>query len=74
MTGLEPGTGFPYNRKVERRAGRVPRLSPGETRRFSLEFGLHSGTDAVKEVAGRIADIQEGHEPRVRTKPPAIAH
>jgi hypothetical protein len=73
VTGLEPGTCFPFNRKVERRAGRLPKLSPGETRRFSLEFGLHSGTDAVKAVAQGIADIQKGHEPRVQTKPPSTA-
>jgi hypothetical protein len=70
VTGLEPATGFPFNRKVERQFGRVPRLSPGETRRFSLEFGLHPSKESVAEMAGRINGIQAGHEPKVDTKPP----
>jgi hypothetical protein len=74
VTGLEPATGFPFNRKVERQFGRVPKLSPGETRRFSLELGLHTGRNAVSEMAGRISAIQEGHEPEVETKPPTIGH
>ncbi len=28
VTGLEPGTGFPYNRNVERSSGRVPKNWP----------------------------------------------
>jgi galactose mutarotase-like enzyme len=70
VTGLEPGTGFPFNRKVERQFGRVPKLSPGETRRFSLEFGLHAGREAVAEVAGWISGLARGREPQVETKPP----
>jgi hypothetical protein len=74
VTGLEPATGFPYNRKVERQAGRVPKLDPGETRRFSLDFGLHVSKFEVSEVAKKIASIQKGHTPEVETKPPVAAH
>src|SRR4051812_26893645 len=70
VTGLEPGTGFPYNRKVERQAGRVPKLAPGETRTFSLEFGLHAGKDAVAVKADEIDGLSRGREPQVETKPP----
>jgi galactose mutarotase-like enzyme len=70
VTGLEPATGFPFNRKVERQFGRVPRLAPGETRKFSLEFGLHASREAVAEKAGQIAGIQEGHVPQAETRPP----
>jgi hypothetical protein len=73
VTGLEPATGFPFNRKVERQFGRVPRLAPGETRRFSLEFGLHASQEAVAEKAGQVTGIQEGHEPQVETRPP-VSH
>ena len=31
VTGLEPGTGFPNPRPVERAAGRVPKLQGGES-------------------------------------------
>ena len=70
VTGLEPATGFPFNRKVEREAGRVPRLSPGETRTFELEFGLHVGKEAVREVARSIAVIQGDRAPEIRSAPP----
>ncbi len=70
VTGLEPGTGFPFNRKVERQAGRLPRLAPGETRRFGLEFGLHSGNAAVFDASRQIESLQRGREPKVETKPP----
>ena len=32
VTGIEPATGYPFNRKVERKYGRVPMIQPGETR------------------------------------------
>ena len=70
VTGLEPGIGFPFNRKVERQAGRLPRLAPGETRRFGLDFGLHTGKTAVFDAARQIESIPRRHEPSVDTKPP----
>jgi hypothetical protein len=36
VTGLEPGTGFPNARPVERAAGRVPKLAGGESHRVHL--------------------------------------
>jgi hypothetical protein len=74
VTGLEPGTGFPYNRKVERQNGRVPVLAPGATRRFTLDFGLHNGAKIVSDVAAKIAAISKGHTPRVESEPPKIGH
>ena len=47
VTGLEPGTGFPFNRNIERKFGRVPKLGPGESRVFELEYSVHEGTEAV---------------------------
>jgi hypothetical protein len=72
VTGLEPGTDFPYNRKVERQAGRLPTLAPGATRRFTLEFGVHTGSAAVASAGQRITALQNGREPQVDSKPPAI--
>jgi hypothetical protein len=74
VTGLEPGTGFPFNRKVERQAGRVPKLPPGGSRRFTLEFSFHPDQDSVDEAAGRIAIIQKLQTPRVETTPPKTGH
>lgn len=50
VTGIEPGTNYPNNRSVERKAGRVPILKPGQSRKMSLTFGLHNGADEVNEA------------------------
>lgn len=54
VTGLEPGTGFPHNRSVERKYGRVPILKAGESREFTLNYTVHSGTEKVREVRNNI--------------------
>jgi hypothetical protein len=74
VTGLEPATGFPFNRKVERRFGRVPKLAPGEAREFSLEFGLHGDQDSVSKMSDRIAGIQKTRRPEIESAPPSIGH
>lgn len=71
VTGLEPGTGFPFNRNVERKFGRVPKLRAGESRLFELDFVLHEGTKAVAEFEAAIAKLQ-GAPPRLLTEPPTI--
>jgi hypothetical protein len=60
VTGLEPGTGFPYTRRLERESGRVPKLKPGESRRFAIDVGLHTTADAVRAVDDQIKRIQNG--------------
>jgi hypothetical protein len=58
VTGIEPGTGFPYTRRLEREAGRVPKLVPNETRRFTIDFEIHSDQSGVKSAGQRIQKIQ----------------
>ncbi len=58
VTGLEPGTGFPNNRQIERQHGRVPKLAPGDTRSFHIDFGLHVGEAETQSVAAQIAALQ----------------
>jgi hypothetical protein len=58
VTGIEPGTGFPYTRRLEREAGRVPKLAPNETRRFTIDFEIHSDQSGVKSASLRIRKIQ----------------
>jgi len=55
VTGLEPGTGFPNPRPVERDAGRVPALKGGET--YRVHLGIAALTTAA-DVARAAADIQ----------------
>jgi len=57
VTGLEPGTGFPPNRTVERKAGRQPRILPNETKSFELEYSIHSGRSSVKAARAKIEQV-----------------
>ncbi len=57
VTGLEPGTGFPRNRSIERKFGRVPKLGPHQSRSFTIDFGLHASKEQVDTIAQEIADI-----------------
>ena len=69
VTGLEPGTSFPYTRRLEREAGRVPKLKPGETRRFAIDIGLHATADAVRTAEDLIARIQDGRPTQIDRAP-----
>jgi hypothetical protein len=69
VTGLEPGTGFPYPRRLEREAGRVPKLKPGETRRFAIDVGLHRDAAGVAAVEERIKRIQNGRPAQIDRAP-----
>ena len=60
VTGLEPGTGYPNPRQVERQAGRVPRLAPGEVRRFAIDFAIHSDQKQVASAVSAIERLQCG--------------
>ena len=57
VTGMEPGTGFPFNRKVERAHGRVPKLQPGESRSFTLDYAFYTGSQ-VGLAEARVRSIQ----------------
>ena len=70
VTGLEPATGYPYNRMVERKFGRVPKLAPGQTRSFTLDFGIHEGADAVKAIVAQVAAIQGETKMEMIEEPP----
>ena len=60
VTGLEPATGYAANRSLERAGGRVPTLSPGETRQISLDFTLLDNTADVARAATAIEAIRAG--------------
>ncbi|MEM7457560.1 MAG: aldose 1-epimerase family protein [Planctomycetota bacterium] len=70
VTGLEPGTGFPYNRSVERPEGRVPTLDPGASVEFKMEVTLLPDSESVQAVAELIAEIQGAAVPEVNQQPP----
>ncbi len=69
VTGLEPGTGFPCNRSMERKAGRVPKLAPHQSRLFTVDVALHAGKDQVEAIADEIIKIQAGRKTQVDSTP-----
>lgn len=54
VTGIEPGTSFPRTRRLEREAGRVPVLQPGQARSFGITVDVVATKDAVAAMAARI--------------------
>lgn len=72
VTGLEPGTGFPFNRRIERHFGRVPELQPGETREFALSFHIHPDKQSVEKARQRIEAIQRQQPVTVTPTAPVV--
>lgn len=69
VTGLEPGTSFPSNRRNERKHGRVPKLAPGATWSASIDVRLLGTAGEVSAVSKRIAAIQGDRKPVVDAEP-----
>jgi Domain of unknown function (DUF4432) len=69
VVGIEPGTNFPNNRRVERKHGRVPSLPPGASHFMTIEYAVHSGAEAVEGAAGQVARIQGDRRPLINEKP-----
>jgi hypothetical protein len=58
VTGIEPGTGYPNNRSVERKNGHYPKLGPGQSRNFQITFEVAAGSQRVNEIEKEIEAIQ----------------
>ena len=63
VTGLEPGTNFPNNRRIERKFDRVPKLAAGESHSATIDFTIHTGKEETKSLADQIAAIQGDAKP-----------
>ena len=58
VTGIEPGTGCPHNRRYERKYGRVPKLGAGQSRTFELDFTILGNAGEVKAAAAAVKELQ----------------
>jgi hypothetical protein len=58
VTGIEPGTNYPYNRHLERIAGRVPKLAPKGSKLIEIEFEVLASKEEVQKLKEQIASIQ----------------
>ena len=71
VTGIEPATGYPFNRSVERDAGRLPVLPPGESRSFDVRFKLLR-LAAVQNAVREVELMQRSLPTQVDRVPPTI--
>ncbi len=69
VTGLEPGTSYPFNRRIERLAGRVPKLAPGASRSLAVDVTVLLSRDDVARATAEIKRIQAGREIRIDKEP-----
>ena len=67
VTGLEPGTGFPRNRALERKFGRVPKLAAHQSRSFTIDFALHADKEQVFAAGQEVARIWAGRPTQTDT-------
>jgi hypothetical protein len=58
VTGLEPGTGYPYGRPTERAAGRVPMLAPGASYHLGLTISALTTSAEVARAGDAIAQLR----------------
>jgi len=68
VTGLEPGTGFPNPRPVERAAGRVPKLAGGASHHVHLAIAALTGKAEVADAARAIQALAKS-PPVISEKP-----
>ena len=72
VTGIEPGSGYPFNRRIERHFGRVPVLRAGESQVFDLNYKFLENESAVISAIERIEGIRDGREAEVLSSPPEL--
>ncbi|MEI6715509.1 MAG: aldose 1-epimerase family protein [Verrucomicrobiota bacterium] len=69
VTGLEPGTNFPNNRRIERKHGRVPKLASGASHSATIDFAIYTSAEETKHLAERVAAIQGDVKPVLEQQP-----
>lgn len=70
VTGIEPGSGFPFNRRVERHYGRVPKLAPGQSTEFDVSFSYLRTSVDVQKAAAKIKALSANAAPTIHSDPP----
>lgn len=70
VTGIEPATGYPFNRGVERANGRVPKLAAGESQSFHVRFEVLGSKHDVAQASARVKELAATTKLTVVTEPP----
>lgn len=69
VTGLEPATGFPNFKAIEREQKRIVRLASGKAWDAKLTFELAVREDAVSQLLKEVETLQGAESPIVSTQP-----
>ena len=69
VIGIEPGVSFPNMRKIERQAGRVPKLAGGASHTMRMDFTLFDKKSAIDPIIRQLDDIQKTFNPKIQAKP-----
>jgi len=69
VTGFEPAINFPNAKSVEKRAGRVVTLAPGESRSFEIELTAHGNAESVARAEQAVEALQKAVAPEILEKP-----
>lgn len=68
VTGIEPATGYPFNRRVERKYGRVPKLEAGASKEFRLSLTV---LDSAAAVTTAVQDVPQASPMSMIADPPS---
>ena len=71
VTGIEPGSGYAYPRRIERAQGRVGRIGAGEVKHFDVDYRVLCSAGEVKQAEAEIAAIQAGRKTTLLEMPMA---
>lgn len=69
VVGIEPGSSFPNQRKVERQAGRVPKLAGGASHTMRMDFTLFDKQFRIDQAIEQISDLQKRRAPTIDAEP-----
>jgi Domain of unknown function (DUF4432) len=69
VIGIEPGVSFPNMRKIERKAGRVPKLAAGARHTMRMDFTLIDKKEGIRDLIGQLNEIQKAVVPTIQAKP-----
>jgi hypothetical protein len=47
----------------------VPKLKPGESRTFAIDFAILAGREPIEREAAKIAALQAGRQTQVNSQP-----
>ena len=65
VIGIEPGVSFPNARKIERQAGRVPKLVGGASHTMRMDFTLLDAKLWVDQAVSQIEEVQKLRAPTI---------